>query len=154
MFNIKVILLKDIKNIGKKDQIIEASDGYARNYLFPKNLAQEATTQNLQKLNTKLEKLKDEQTHQLNEAQELSQKIGQESIVIKAKAGKSGKLFGAITSREIAQALEEQSKISIDKKKIVLVRDIKSIGEFTTDIKLHPKVVANLSIKIIPIGTE
>lgn len=145
----KVILLQDVKNVGKKDSIINASDGYAQNFLFPKNLAIEATDQNLKRLNIRQEKFKEEQRQVLEEAQELSKKIQEVVVIIKAKAGESGKLFGAVTNKEIAQELEKQSKIIIDKKKISLSRDIKAIGEYSADIKLHPKVVVKLSVKVM-----
>ncbi|MCL1996757.1 MAG: 50S ribosomal protein L9 [Defluviitaleaceae bacterium] len=148
----KVILLKDVKGVGKKDQTINASDGYAKNFLFPKNLAIEATAQNLSRLNTKQEKEKAEQQQLFQQAQELSDKIQSITVTIKAKAGESGKLFGAVTNKEIALSLEQNHDLPVDRKKIVLARDIKSIGEFSADIKLHPKVVAKLAINVVPGG--
>ncbi|MCL1935445.1 MAG: 50S ribosomal protein L9 [Defluviitaleaceae bacterium] len=144
----KVILLGDVKNIGKKDEIINASDGYVKNFLFPKNLAVEANHQNLQKLKAKQTKIKEEEQKLLDEAKEIYEKIKDIVVVINAKSGESGKLFGAITNKEISSALNEQANINIDKKKISLKRDIKAIGEFSADIKLHSKVNVSLKIKV------
>ena len=143
----KVILLQDIKNVGKKDQIINASDGYARNFLFPKNLAVEATKENTMKLEAKQRNHEAQKAQELAEARELGAKIEEVTLNIKAKAGDSGKLFGAVTNKEVAQSLKEQSGLEVDKKKIVL-RDIKSLGETTADVKLHPKVTAKLKILV------
>lgn len=141
----KVILLEDIKNVGKKDQIINASDGYAKNFLFPKNLALEATPANIRKLEAKEKIHREEQKRLLEEARELDEKIQALTLIVKSKAGESGKLFGAVTTKEIAALLEEKG-LDIDKRKIMLQRDIKSLGEFEVDVKLHTKVTSKLKI--------
>ncbi|MCL1925214.1 MAG: 50S ribosomal protein L9 [Defluviitaleaceae bacterium] len=142
----KVILLEDVKGVGKKDQIINASDGYVNNFLFPKKLALEATDINLKRLESQKQKEKAEQDRIFEEAKVLKAKIEETSVLIKAKAGESGKLFGAITNKEVAEKLKEQGLI-IDKKKIEL-KDIKSIGETSATIKLHPKVQASLAVRV------
>ncbi|MCL2610965.1 MAG: 50S ribosomal protein L9 [Defluviitaleaceae bacterium] len=142
----KVILLEDVKGVGKKDQIINASDGYVNNFLFPKKLALEATDINLKRLEAQKKKEQDELTRLFEEARALKAKIEETSVLIKAKAGDSGKLFGAITNKEVAEKLKEQG-FTIDKKKIEL-KDIKHIGEFSATIKLHPKVQASLKVKV------
>lgn len=145
----KVILLQDIKGVGKKDQIINASEGYARNFLFPKNLALEASKNNLSQLEHK--KMAEEQKKQeeLDKARELAKKIEEKTVSIQVKIGDNGKLFGSVTNKEIGSALKEQFSIDIDKKKIVLSDSIKAIGEKTVDIKLHPKVTAKLKVNIL-----
>jgi len=144
----KVILLQDIKNVGKKDEIINANDGYARNFLFPKNLALEATKDNLLKLQAK----KDSQTHKKNleieEFKKLADKIEKLSLEIKVKAGSNGKIFGGVTAKEISEELKKQYKMEIDKKKIVLKETIKNIGRFSVEIKFGDGVNAKLAIEV------
>lgn len=146
----QVILLQDIKNVGKKDQIINANDGYARNFLFPKKLAIEATKDNLLKLQAK----NDSKTHQKNleiEAnKKIAEKIGELTLELKVKAGANGKTFGGITSKEIAEELKKQTGIDIDKKKIILKEIIKILGRYNVDIKFGDGVNAKLAINIIP----
>lgn len=113
----KVILLDNIKGVGKKDEIINASDGYARNYLFPKKLAIEATKENLGKLESKNEANKFKKQNEKNDAIEVANKLKELVLTIKVKAGENGKIFGGVTSKEISENLKEQYKIEIDKKK-------------------------------------
>lgn len=145
----KVILLNDIKGVGKKDQIIEASDGYARNYLFPKKLAVEATKENLGKLESKNEANKFKKQNEKNDAIEVANKLKELVLTIKVKAGENGKIFGGVTSKEISENLKEQYKIEIDKKKIEVKETIKNIGRFTINIKLYEGVNAKLTVNII-----
>ena len=144
----KVILLEDIKGVGKKDQIINASDGHARNYLFPKKLALEATAANLKQLERKKKVLNDKILKDLEEAKELAKKLEQLKIAISVKIGDNGKLFGSVTNKEIADAIEEASGIKIDKKKVVLDEPIKSIGEKIVTVKVHSEVNAKVPIEI------
>ena len=127
----KVILLDNIKGVGKKDEIINASDGYARNYLFPKKLAVEATKENLGKLESKNEANKFKKQNEKNDAIEVANKLKELVLTIKVKAGENGKIFGGVTSKEISENLKEQYKIEIDKKKIEVKETIKNIGRFT-----------------------
>ena len=133
----KVILLDNIKGVGKKDEIINASDGYARNYLFPKKLAIEATKENLGKLESKNEANKFKKQNEKNDAIEVANKLKELVLTIKVKAGENGKIFGGVTSKEISENLKEQYKIEIDKKKIEVKETIKNIGRFTINIKLY-----------------
>ena len=142
----KVILLEDVKNVGKKGQIINAKDGYARNFLFPKNLAIEATEINLKNLETAKKKKEEKENEILEEAKALEEKLMQKTIVIKTKIGENGKLFGSITTKEISELLEKDHGISIDKKKFDLDDPIKSVGEYYVKIKLHPMVNAKLKV--------
>lgn len=145
----KVILKEDIKGVGKKDQIINANDGYARNYLFPKNLAVPADKGNLTNLQSK--KTSEEHRKELEKeaAKETAKKI--EGILLKlpVKSGENGKVFGSITAKEIAENLEKQYKITVDKKKINLQEPIKNLGTFNIEIKLYDGVIAKLKLNIV-----
>ncbi|MGN0436173.1 MAG: 50S ribosomal protein L9 [Wujia sp.] len=145
----KVILLQDVKSLGKKDQIVDVSDGYARNFVLPKKLGLEATPKNLNEL--KLKKAHEEKVaaEQLAEAQALAAKMDEESVTLSIKVGEGGRTFGSISSKEIAEAIKSQLGHDIDKKKIVMKDQIKAIGSFTVDIKLHTKVTAHMSVKVV-----
>lgn len=145
----KVILLQDIKGVGKKDQIINANDGYARNYLFPKKLAVEATTGNLGNLKAKQESNQYRKDMQKEEAIKLADKIKDITLTIKVKAGENGKIFGGVTAKEIAENLKTQYAIDVDKKKINLNETIKVIGTRTVDIKLYEGVIGKLKVNVI-----
>ncbi|NRY60942.1 50S ribosomal protein L9 [Clostridium beijerinckii] len=145
----KVILLQDVKKIGKKGDIIEASDGYARNFLFPRKLAQEASAANMHILNNKKENERKQKLAELEAAQKLSEELKGKEIKIKAKTGENGKLFGAITSKDVAELIREQYKIEIDKKKIVM-DTIKLAGGYEIDIKLYPEVSTKMKVIIVP----
>ena len=145
----KVILLQDIKGVGKKDQIINANDGYARNYLFPKKLAVEANAGNLGNLKAKQESNQYRKDVEKEEATKLANKIKDLTLVIKVKAGENGKIFGGVTSKEIAENLKKQYQIEVDKKKIILTETIKNLGMLTVEIKLYEGVIGKLNVQII-----
>ena len=145
----KVILKADIKGVGKKDQVIEASDGYARNYLFPKKLAVEATKENLGKLESKNEANKFKKQNEKNDAIEVANKLKELVLTIKVKAGENGKIFGGVTSKEISDGLKKDYQIDIDKKKINLNETVKTLGTITVDIKLYEGVTGKLKVDII-----
>ena len=145
----KVILLQDIKQVGKKGDVIEASDGYARNFLFPRKLAQEASDSNMHILNNKKENERKQKLALLEAAQKLAGELKGKEITIKAKAGESGKLFGAITSKDVAELIKEQYKIEVDKKKIVM-DTIKLVGGYDIDVKLYPEVSTKMKVIIVP----
>ena len=144
----KVILLSDIKGVGKKDQIINANDGYARNYLFPKKLAVEATTGNLGNLKAKQESNQYRKDMQKEEAIKLADKLKNITLTIKVKAGENGKIFGGVTAKEIAENLKTQYAIDVDKKKINLSETIKHTGIRTVDIKLYEGVIGKLKVNV------
>ena len=144
----KVILLDNIKGVGKKDQIINASDGYARNFLFPKKLAVEANNENLAKLKSQNESKAFKKETEKNEASQIAEKINKITLKITVKAGENGKIFGGVTAKEIAESLKNEYKIEIDKKKVALPETIKNIGTYTVDIKLYEGIVAKLQVKI------
>lgn len=145
----KVILLQDVKNVGKKGEVINASDGYARNFLFPRKLAQEATEANLHILNNKNEKERKQKLAEMEAAQKLAAELKGKEINIKAKTGENGKLFGAITSKDVAALIKSQYKIDIDKKKIVM-DTIKLSGTYEIDVKLYPEVSTKMKVIIVP----
>ena len=144
----KVILLQDVRALGKKDEIVEVSDGYAKNFLFGKKLAIEATSKNLNDL--KLKKANDEKIAQnnLQKAKELSDVISGKEIVVKLKTGKDGKTFGSVSSKEIAEEAMKQWELSIDKKKIQISEPIKAIGTYKVPLKLHPEVTAEMKVRV------
>ena len=145
----KVILLEDVKSLGKKGEIVDISDGYARNFILPKKKGIEATSKNLNDL--KLQKANDDKIAQenLEAAQKLAAELESEPVVIKIKTGEGGKLFGAISTKEIAAAVKEQRGLEIDKKKIVLDEPIKVLGIHDVKIKLHKDVSAELKVKVV-----
>ena len=145
----KVILLSDIKGVGKKDQIIEASDGYARNYLFPKNLAVEANNTNMSKLKAKQESNQFRKDTEKKEAEELAKRLKGIMLKVRVKAGENGKIFGGVTSKEISEGLKKDYNIDVDKKKINLSDTIKNLGTITVDIKLYEGVIGKLKVDII-----
>lgn len=145
----KVILLQDVKGLGKKGDVVKAKDGYVRNFLFPKNLAKEATAGNIKVLDQQ-KKAKDHREEVvLKEAQDLGKKIEEMKVVLKSKAGENGRLFGSITTKDIAELLLKQHKIKVDKKKIVMKDNIKTLGTFEVEIKLHSKVKAKLTVEVV-----
>ena len=144
----KVILLQDIKNVGRKEQIIEANDGYARNYLFPKKLAIEATKDNMLKLQAKKTSEANKKKAEIEANKEIAKKIEKIELTIKAKVGENSKIFGGITSKEIAEELKKQHKFEIDRKKIVLKEQIKNLGRYTAEVKFGDGVNAELTINV------
>lgn len=144
----KVILLQDIKNVGKKEQIIEANDGYVRNYLFPKKLAIEATKDNLAKLQAKKTSEANRKLAEIEGNKKIASEIEKINLKIIAKAGANGKIFGGITSKEISAELKKQHNIEIDKKKIVLKETIKNLGNFTAEIKFGDGINAKLTLNV------
>jgi large subunit ribosomal protein L9 len=145
----KVVLLQDVKDLGKKGELVNASDGYARNYLFPRKLAVEATAGKLKEIEDKKSSEKNRKEKELSAAKELADKINKLEISFKTKAGENGKLFGSITGKDVADALKAQHKIEIDKKKIVLHDAIKTLGTYQVEIKVYPEVSAKVNVKVV-----
>ena len=144
----KVILLEDVKALGKKGQIVDVSDGYARNAILPKKLGVEATPKNLNDL--KLQNQHADKVAQENyeNAQALAKQVETVKVVVKLKAGKDGRTFGSISTKEIAEAAKQQLNMELDKKKMVLKDPIKALGTYEVQIKLHPKVMGTLRVKV------
>ena len=145
----KVILLQDVKKMGKKGDVIEASDGYARNYLFPRKLAEEATANALHIVNAKKENERKKKLAELEEAQKLAAELKGKEVTINAKAGDNGRLFGAITNKDIAEVINSSFNLSIDKKKVV-VNTIKVAGTYDVEVKIYPEVSTKMKVIIVP----
>lgn len=145
----KVILLDNIKGVGKKDEVINASDGYARNFLFPKKLAVEANSENMSKLNNKKEANNYRKDLEKQAAEETAKKLKGILLKVNVKAGENGKIFGGVTAKEIADTLKTQANIEIDKKKIELKEQIKTLGTFSVNVKLYEGVTGVLKIDVI-----
>ncbi|MBQ9960641.1 MAG: 50S ribosomal protein L9 [Firmicutes bacterium] len=143
-----VILNKDVKGTGKAGDVVKVSDGYARNMLIPRGMATEATEGNIRSLEKQKKIAADKKAAEKAEAQAQAEKIGEIAVVIKTKAGDGGKIFGSITSKDIADALAKQHNITVDKKKIQLGNPIKMTGEMSVAIKLYPEVNANLKVVV------
>ena len=145
---IKVILKETIKGVGKKDEIVEVKDGYANNFLFSQNKAVPATPENINKLNSKNEKIKKNHDNDVKKANELKEQLNSKEIVLKVKAGNNGKVFGSVGGKEIAEAIKEQLNIDVDKKKVSTDARMKELGLHTVELKLHSEVKATIKIKL------
>ena len=145
----KVILLEDVKSLGKKGEIVNVSDGYARNALLPKKLGVEAHAKNLNDL--KLQKQHEEKVaqQQYEAAVELGKTIEAQKVIVKVKCGEGGRLFGTVSTKEIAAAAKEQTKLDLDKKKMQLSDPIKALGTYEIPVKLHPKVTGKLTVQVV-----
>ena len=144
----KVILLQDVKGQGKKGQLIDVSDGYARNFLLPRKLAQEATADNINTMKMNDKALQEKRQKEREQAVALSKVLKDMTLTVKAKGGGAGRLFGSVTNAEISDALAKQHKIQLDKRKIVLEDPIKNVGTYTVRCKLGYEVVAELTVVI------
>lgn len=145
----KIILLHDEKKLGKKGDVIEASEGYARNYLLPKKIGIEANAQNMNDLRLQKNREAKLAKEQLDAAKALAEQLESKQVVLKMKAGEGGKAFGSVSSKEIAAAYKEQNDIELDKKKIQLPESIKSFGVYEVAVKLHPQVTGKLVVKVV-----
>ena len=144
-----VILKKDVKGTGKAGDIVKVSDGYARNMLIPKGFATEATEGNVRSLEKQKALAAEKKAEEKAAAQALAEKLNAVGVTIKTKAGEGGRIFGSITSKDIADALKEQHRLTVDKKKIQLDNPIKSTGELTVNVKLYSEVSAQLKVTIV-----
>lgn len=144
----KVILLQDVKSVGKKGDIVNANDGYARNFLLPKGFAVEANNKNLNDL--KLQNANEEKVaaEKLKDAQDFAKELEEKAVTLKIKAGEGGKAFGSVSSKEIVAAYKEQCGIELDKKKLQLDEPIRTFGTYNVPIKLHPQVTGTLKVKV------
>lgn len=145
----EVVLLEDVKSLGKKGQIVKVNEGYARNFILPKKLGVEATSKNLNDM--KLKKANEEKVaaQQLKAAKELAEKLEKSEVTLSIKAGDNGKAFGSVSGKEIAKAIEEQLNLDIDKKKLVLPEPLKTFGTHQVPVKLHKDVTAKLAVKVV-----
>lgn len=143
----KVVLLQDVKDIGKKDTVVNVSDGYARNFLLPRKLAKEATASAMNDVKTKESAKEHHKQEEIKAANEIKAKINGKTVTIKAKAGKEGKLFGAVTTKDVAEAIKNQLKVDIDKKKLVM-KDIKTYMTCDCEVKIYPEIHAKITVNV------
>ncbi len=144
----KVILLQDVKSLGKKGEIVNVNDGYARNFILPKKLGAEATPKNLNDLKLRKNNEKKVARENLEAAKELAAELAAGKVELAIKVGEGGRTFGSVSGKEIAAAVKEQMKLEIDKKKIVLKENIKTLGTHIVNVKLHPEVTAELRVVV------
>ena len=144
----KVVLKADVKGTGKKDQMVEVSDGYARNFLLPRGLAVAANAAAVNEVKTKESAKRHHAEVELADAQATAKKIGGMTVTVKAKAGQGGRLFGAVTGKDIAEAVNKAADVSIDKRKVVLDADIKNYGQYEVEIKVYPSVTAKVTVVV------
>ncbi len=144
----KVILKQDVKSLGKKDEMVEVNDGYARNFLIPRGVAVEASTANVNQMRDKQKAAANKQQREMDAANAFKAKIDGKKVIVKAKAGENGKLFGAIATKDISEAVKEQFGLDIDKKKIVLDEPIKVTGVKEVSIKLYQGISAKINVSV------
>ncbi len=144
----KVVLLQDVKSVGKKGELVTVSDGYARNFLFPKNIAKEANAQALNELKNAEQSKKFKTDTAIAEANKAKAELEGAVFVMSAKAGSNGKLFGSITAKEVAAEIKKQKGIDVDKRKITLSSDIKTCGEYDVEVKLYTSIIAKVKVEV------
>lgn len=143
-----IILLQDVKSLGKKGEIVKVSDGYARNFILPKKLGLEATAKNLNDLKLQKAAQAKLEKEQLEAAQALGKQIEGSTVTVRIKTGENGRVFGSVSVKEIAEAMKEQLNLDIDKKKITIANSIRNEGTFSATVKLHPQVSSELTVKV------
>jgi large subunit ribosomal protein L9 len=143
-----VILQKDVKNLGSKGDVVKVAEGYGRNYLIPRGLAIEATDKNMAELKMKKKQQKKREERELQEAQNIAKKIDDKRLVLKVKAGEKGRLFGSITTKDIAEKIQSDYGVELDKRKIELAQPIRTLGNYRVEIKIHPGVIATLNVVV------
>ena len=144
-----IILLQDIDKVGEKYDVVTVKDGYGRNFLIPQKMAVIANKANMAKLEAYQDKIADERAAKIANLQEQANKAAGTTLKLGAKAGTSGKIFGSITSLQIAQALEEQAGVEIDRRKVVLPEEVKELGEYTATLNFHPEVSTEIKFEVI-----
>ena len=144
----KVVLLQDVKSLGKKGELVTVSDGYARNFLFPRGLAKEANAQAMNELKNAEQSKRFKHDTEVAAAEKAKAALEGSKFVIKAKAGESGKLFGSITPKEISAEIKRQKGLDIDRRRIILKREIKTVGEYEVEIKLYTGISANVTVSV------
>ena len=145
----QVILLEDVKSLGKKGEVVKVNDGYARNYILPKKLGLQATGKNLNDLKLQKAKQERDEKERLQAAKDFAEVLKTKEVVLSIRTGEGGKIFGSVSSKEIAAAAKEQCDLDLDKKKFVLPEEIKSLGVHIVKIKLHPQVSGELKVRVV-----
>ena len=144
----KVILLEKVRSLGEAGELVEVKEGYARNYLFPRGLAQEASQGNLRSLEQTQKTRRHKEDRLLQEAKTVKAKLQGKPVVLGVKAGESGRLFGSVTGKNIAEAVRKQYNVKVDKKKVELGESLRTVGEHPVEIKLHPEVSVNIIVDV------
>lgn len=150
----KVILLEDVRGLGSKGDTARVADGYARNYLLPRGLAVEATPVNLKRLQIEKQRQAALKEKQAKEAEQMAAKLNGLQIVVFSRAGEGGKLFGSVTNKEISEAIQKQTGIAVDKRRIELDEPIKSVGSYSVTVRLHPEISASLTVVVTDGGSR
>lgn len=145
----KVILLKDVNKLGRQGDLVDVADGYARNYLMPNNLAKEATKGNVKQLKHERKAIEKKEQQELENAKKLAKDLSNKVIELKAKSGQQGKLFGSVTTKDIAEALKKQHNVAVDKRKIQLQDAIKTLGTYEVNVKLAPEIEAKIRVRVV-----
>lgn len=145
----KVILLEDVAKLGQKGEVVDVADGYARNYLMPRGLVKQATAGGLKELKVVKEREAEHKKKQKKKAQALADQLEGKAVDIITKAGDKGRLFGSVTNKEIAEAIHGQYQVKVDRRKIDLKEAIKSLGEHSVSVKIHPEVAANMVVRVV-----
>lgn len=145
----KVILLKNVKNIGKQGEVKEVAAGYAQNFLFKKGLAEEANAKNLAKLEAQNEQARQEEADELKRAESLKKELDGSEVEIKMKSGEGGRLFGSVSSKQVIEAYKEQKDVKLDRRKLDMPEPFRSLGYHKVNIKLHPEVTAQLKVHVV-----
>lgn len=146
----KVILLQEVKGLGQKGAVVEVAPGYGRNYLFPRGLAVEATPENLKAWAEARRQVEEKKERELRRAKAQAEKLAGAVIQIPARAGEGGKLFGAVTAKEIAQAISQKFGFEVDRRKIELLEPLKNLGSYKVSLRLHPQVVVEVGVEVVP----
>ena len=144
----KVILKADVKALGKKGELVNTSDGYARNYLFPRGLAVEATSENLNVYNSQQAAAAHRKAEEKKAAEEMKSKLGTVKVIVKGKVGANGNLQGSVTTKDIAEALKAQTGMEVDKKKVTLKLPVRGFGQYTAEVRLYPEITAELTVLV------
>lgn len=144
----KVILLADVRNLGRKGAAVDVAEGYGRNFLIPRGLAVEATAGNLKSAAIQQEQLKKKQAEEAAEAKALAKRLSELTVTIRAKTGDTGRLFGSVTGQDIADALVKQHKVKVDRRRLDLKEPIKQLGTYTVTVRLHPEATADLQVHV------
>ncbi|NLJ60624.1 MAG: 50S ribosomal protein L9 [Firmicutes bacterium] len=146
----EVILVKDVKGLGSEGDVVKVADGYARNYLIPKGLALQATKANLRILKNEMETMETKAQKELGKAEKTAEQLEHSRVTIRCKAGEGGKLFGSVTAKDIAEAVQESLGIALDRRRIDLTEPIKAVGSYTVSVKLHQEVSTKISVEVEP----
>ncbi len=148
----RIILTQDVPKLGNQGEVVEVAGGYARNYLIPRGLAVEATGGRLKELNRSKKYQQQKEEQELEKNKRIAEQLQGEAVEVYTRAGETGKLFGSVTNKEIAQAIEKSFKIEIERRKIELEEPIRSLGDYAVNIKLHPEVQARMQVKVVAEG--